>query len=103
MKIVPVAEVKADLGVYLDVCATEGPVIITRDGKAVALLLAPLDDADLERLVLARSPRFQALLAQSRQSIQAGKGLSGTEFWEAVRQRNHRQTGPGVGSVDTAD
>jgi len=102
MKIVPVAEVKADLSVYLDVCATEGPVIITRDGKAVALLLAPLDDADLERLVLARSPRFQALLDKSRQSIQAGKGLSRAEFWEAVRQRNHPQTGPEVVSVDTA-
>jgi len=60
----------------------------------------PLDDDDLERLVLARSPRFQALLDKSRQSIQAGKGLSRAEFWEAVRQR-HQQTGQGSASVDT--
>ena len=101
MKIVPVAEMKADFSVYLDVCATEGPVIITREGKAVAVLLAPLDDDDLERLILARSPRFQALLDQSRQSIQAGKGLSRAEFWEAVRQRQ-QQTGQGAVLVDTA-
>jgi prevent-host-death family protein len=101
MKIVPVAEMKADFSVYLDVCATEGPVIITREGKVVAVLLAPLDDDDLERLVLARSPRFQALLDQSRQSIQAGKGLSRAEFWEAVRQRQ-QQPGQGAVSVDMA-
>jgi prevent-host-death family protein len=88
MKIVPVAEVKADLSGYVDACATEGPVIITRDGRAVAVLLAPWDDEDLERLVLARSPRFRALLDQSRQSIKAGQGLSRAEFWEAVRQRS---------------
>lgn len=101
MKMVPVAEMKADFSVYLDVCATEGPVVITRDGKAVAVLLAPLDDDDLERLVLARSPRFQALLDQSRQSIQAGKGLSRAEFWEAVRQW-YQQTEQGAIPVDPA-
>jgi hypothetical protein len=41
---------------------TEGPIIITRNGKAVAVLLAPVDDDDRENLILARSPRFKALL-----------------------------------------
>lgn len=100
MNVVSVAEMKADWSAYLDVCTTEGPLIITKDGKAIAVLLAPRDDDDLERLVLARSPRFQALLDKSRQSIQAGKGLSREEFWEAVRQR-HRQTRRGSVSVDT--
>ena len=102
MKIVPVAEVKADLSVYLDICAAEGPVIITRGGKAVAVLLAPLDDDDLERLVLARSPRFQALLGKSRRSIQAGHGLSRAEFWEAVRQRNRQQADQQTVSAEAA-
>ena len=87
MKIAPLADVKARLSAYLDQAASEGPIIITRNGKAVAVLIAPKDDDDLERLVLSRSPRFQALLDRSRKSIQAGQGLTADDFWRTVRQR----------------
>jgi len=87
MRIAPLADVKARLSAYLDDCGVEGPVVITRNGKAAAVLLVPFDDEDLERLMLARSPRFQALLERSRQSIKEGKGLSEKSFWEAVRKR----------------
>ena len=87
MRIAPLADVKARLSAYLDQCGVEGPLVITRNGKAVAVLVVPQDDDDLERLVLARSPRLQALLNRSRQSIQQGKGLSEKAFWEAVRKR----------------
>jgi hypothetical protein len=43
-----------------------------------------------EEGLLARSPRFRALLDKSRQSIQAGKGVSAPDFWEAVAER-HKQ------------
>ena len=88
MKIAPLADVKARLSAYLDEVEAQGPVIITRNGRAVAVLIAPADDEDLESLILARSPRFQALLNKSRQSIKAGKGLSSNEFWKAVKQRS---------------
>lgn len=91
MKIAPLADVKARLSAYLDQCESEGPIVITRNGKAVAVLLAPTDDEDLERLLLARSPRFQALLKRSRQSIKEGKGLSESEFWKAVRDRARKR------------
>jgi prevent-host-death family protein len=87
MRIAPVAHVKARLSAYLDECGIEGPVVITRNGKAVAVLLVPYDDDDLERLMLGRSPRFQALLNRSRQAIKKGKGLSEEAFWKAVRER----------------
>ena len=87
MRIAPLADVKARLSAYLDECGDEGPLVITRNGKAVAVLLVPYDDDDLERLMLSRSPRFQALLNRSRQSIEDGKGLSEETFWEAVRKR----------------
>jgi len=87
MRIAPLADVKARLSAYLDECGVEGPLVITRNGKAAAVLLVPEDDDDLERLMLARSPRFQALLNRSRQSIKEGKGLSETDFWKAVRKR----------------
>lgn len=43
-----------------------------------------------QNLILARSPRFQGLLERSRQSIQAGKGLSRDEFWQAVAERDQQ-------------
>ncbi len=88
MKIAPVADVKARLSAYLEECETEGPVVITRNGKAVAVLVAPASDQDLERLVLSRSPRFQALMNKSRRSIRAGRGLSSDAFWKAVARRH---------------
>ena len=87
MRIAPLADVKARLSAYLDECGVEGPVVITRNGKPVAVLVAPYDDDDLERLMLGRSPRFQALLNRSRKSIKEGKRLSEKGFWEAVRKR----------------
>ncbi len=44
------------------------------------------------------SPRFQALLAQSRQSIQEGKGLSEEAFWAAVDERYRKKAVDSVGS-----
>jgi prevent-host-death family protein len=87
MKIASLADVKAKLSAYVQDAEAGGPVIITRNGKAVAVLLAPRDDDDLERLVLSRSPRFQALLDKSRASIKAGKGLLHKEFWKAVKEK----------------
>jgi prevent-host-death family protein len=93
MKIAALADVKAHLSAYVDECENEGPVIITRNGKAAAVLLAPKDDEDLERLMLAHSRRFQSLLNKSRRSIKAGKGVSHSEFWKTVVRR-HRTKRP---------
>src|SRR5205823_1313047 len=101
MRIAPLADVKARLSAYLDECGAEGPLVITRNGKAVAVVLVPHDDDDLERLLLGRSPRFQALLNRSRRSIQDGKGLSEKAFWDAVRKRARERKATGTGSRRT--
>ena len=41
MKIAPLAEVKAQFSAYIEQCETQGPIVITRNGKAVAVLSAP--------------------------------------------------------------
>lgn len=101
MRIAPLADVKARLSAYLDECGVEGPLVITRNGKAAAVLLVPEDDDDLERLMLARSPRFQTLLNRSRQSIKEGKGLSEADFWEAVRKRTQARKAAATASRRT--
>ena len=89
MRIASLAEVKAKLSAYLQEVETTGPVVITRNGRAVAVLLAPIDDDDLERLLLSRSPRFQSLLSKSRASIREGKGVAHDAFWRAAALRRH--------------
>jgi prevent-host-death family protein len=84
MKIALLADVKAQLSAYVEQAQNEGPIVITRNGKAVAVLIAPTDDDDLESLLLSRSPRLQAILHQSRQSIKTGRGLAADAFWETV-------------------
>jgi len=96
MRIAPLADVKARLSTYLAQCERFGPIVITRNGRPVAVLLTPHDDDDLERLILGRSPRFQALLSRSRESIRAGKGLSSSAFWKTVRQRHLRHKSPRI-------
>jgi len=87
MRIVSLAEVKAKLSAFLDEAASYGPVVITRNGRAVAVLLAPADDDDLERLLLSRSPRFRMLLTKARLRIQAGEGIGHAEFWKRATVR----------------
>jgi prevent-host-death family protein len=81
MKIAPVADVKAHLSAYLQSSA-EGPVVITRKGKSVAVILAVKDDDEVERLLLAYSPKFQRLVQTARQQIEQTGGLSHEAFWK---------------------
>src|SRR5258708_22062897 len=88
MKIASVADVKARLSAYLKE-SQEGPVIVTRNGKAVAVLLAVTDEDELERLVLAHSPKFQALLDKSRRQIEETGGIPQDDFWRGGEAECH--------------
>src|SRR5437764_3501597 len=91
MKIASVADVKARLSAYLKE-SQQGPVVVTRNGKAVAVLLAVTDDDELERLVLAHSPKFQALLNKSRRQIEETGGIPHDVFWREVKAESRKNT-----------
>ena len=94
MKIASVADVKARLSAYLNE-TQEGPVIVTRNGKAVAVLLGVTDEDELERLVLAHSRKFQALLDKSRRQIEETGGIPHDVFWREVAAKNPEDAGKG--------
>jgi prevent-host-death family protein len=94
MKIASVADVKARLSAYLKE-SQEGPVVVTRNGKAVAVLLAVTDDDELERLVLAHSPKFQALLDKSRRQIEETGGIPHEQFWQEVEAESREDARKG--------
>jgi prevent-host-death family protein len=83
MKIAPVADVKARFSAYLKE-SEEGPVIVTRNGRPVAVLISMEDEGELERIILAYSPKFQTLLERSKNQIQDRGGISHKDFWKEV-------------------
>jgi len=85
MKIVPLAEVKASLSNFVE-AARSGPVVITKNGRAAAILLAVTDDDELERLLLAHSPKLRRILKKSAKSIRAGHGISHEDFWSEMAE-----------------
>jgi prevent-host-death family protein len=80
MKIASVADVKAKFSAYLK-ASEGGPVVVTRNGKPVAVLLSVQDDEEIEGLLVAYSPRIRAVLDQSREQIRKGKSVGHEEFW----------------------
>ena len=85
MKIAPVADVKARLSAYLKMCA-EGPIVVTKNGRPAAVLVAVSDEEELERLILGHTPRFTALLGAAERRIKKGRGVKHAAFWKAVRK-----------------
>ena len=81
MNIAPLGEVKAKFSAYVKK-AQEGPIIVTKNGRPVVLMLRIKDDDDLERLLLANSPRFQAMLDAAEERIRRTGGLSHAAVWE---------------------
>ena len=83
MKIASVAEIKSQFSAFLK--ATEsGPIVVTRNGRPVAVIVGVQDEDEIERLLMAYSPRLQAILEKSRKQIRAGESLNHEEFWDKV-------------------
>jgi len=61
MKIATIAEVKAQFSAFVNASAG-GPVVVTRNGKPVAVLVGVEDEDEIERLLMAYSPRLRAIL-----------------------------------------
>lgn len=84
MKIASVAEIKSQFSSFLKASEAE-PVVVTRNGKAVAVIVGVRDEEEIERLLMAYSPQLQAILETSRKQIREGDVLSHEEFWAEVK------------------
>ena len=83
MRIASVADVKAKFSGYLKL-SERGPVIVTRNGKPVAVILSITDEDEIERLALAYSPKFQGILELAEAQIREGKAIAHRDFWREV-------------------
>lgn len=79
MKIAPLAEVKDRFSAYIDE-SRESPIVVTRNGRPVAMLIAIEQEDDLDSLLLVHNPRFLQLLEEARQRVRVTGGISLAEF-----------------------
>ena len=87
MKIASMAKVKSQFNAFVK-ASEDGPVVVTRNGKPVAVLLGVQDEDEIERLVLAYSPRLRAILDKGFQEICEGKGISSEDFWRQMEEES---------------
>jgi prevent-host-death family protein len=80
MRIASVAEVKSQLSAFLK-ASEGGPVVVTRNGRPVAVIVGVQDEDEIERLLMAYSPHLRAILDRSRKQFREGKWLSESAFW----------------------
>ena len=93
MKIASVAEIKSQFSSFLK-ASEAGPIVVIRNGRAVAVIVGVHDEDEIERLLMAYSPRLQAILEASRKQIREGDVLSHDEFWRKVEaSRRGRRSG----------
>ena len=83
MTIAPLAEVKDRFSAYVDE-SHESPIIVTRNGRPVAMIIAIEDQDDLDRLVLVHDQRFLRLLEEARQRVRVTGGVSLAETRQQV-------------------
>ena len=78
MKTLDMSKATAPLAVYARDVSRE-PVIVTVEGKPVAVLLA-IENADLETVTLSTHPQFLALIERSRVRQKSEGGISSKEL-----------------------
>ncbi|MBO1347905.1 MAG: type II toxin-antitoxin system Phd/YefM family antitoxin [Hormoscilla sp. GUM202] len=85
MKIVSIAEIKANLEDYLKSPPNE-PIAIVEGDRPIAAMSLIVDPEDLERFLLANNWKFNQILEESRRSLQEEGGIKQDDFWQLVEQ-----------------
>jgi PHD/YefM family antitoxin component YafN of YafNO toxin-antitoxin module len=87
VKVATQKEVAADFAGYVK-ATKQGPVIVTDNGKPVAVLLRSEGEDDLERLLMGHSPKLQSILEAARKRFREGRGIPHETFWKEVEAAN---------------
>src|SRR5438477_9048665 len=70
---------------YLE-ASREQPVLITRNGKPVAVLLAVHDKAEAEQLAADHSRSLRSIFEEAHEQIQKEGAIPHDQFWQHVEQ-----------------
>ncbi len=83
IKRVPLSRATDELTAFIEKRETQ-PLVLTQNGKMVAVVYQCATEDDLVHLSWARSPRLREIIAQRESELQAGKGIPHDEFWRQL-------------------
>jgi hypothetical protein len=69
-------------------------VLITRNGKPVAVLLGVQNEAEAEELAVDRSRSLRSIFKVAHEQIRKGGGIPHDQFWPGGRAIATHQSGP---------
>ena len=94
MKIESLREVKNNFSEVIDSLPKTGPVVVTKNGRSAALLIAVDENTDLEALILSNSKRFWDLFdraaAGKRTPIEALPDAEDDKAWKRLAGRKRK-------------
>ena len=85
MKTASAAKIAARFNEYLE-ASRQQPVLITRNGKPVAVLLAVQDKAEAEQLASGRLRSLRSIFEEAHEQLEKEGGIPHDQFWREVEQ-----------------
>jgi prevent-host-death family protein len=80
---VSITDLKAKFSSYIK-ASKPSPVVITKNGKPVAVLLSIQEEEELGHLLMAYSPKLQRILQVAEKQIREEKGIKHEDFWAEI-------------------
>ena len=90
MKVASIREIESKFSDFVTASGAT-PVVVTRDGRPVAVLVGIEDEDDMERLLMGCSQQLRAILDRSRLQLQDGRGIPSDDFWKRAESRASAQ------------
>ncbi|HJT31803.1 MAG TPA: type II toxin-antitoxin system Phd/YefM family antitoxin [Pirellulales bacterium] len=83
MKVASQQQVAANFAEYVK-ASQKGPVVVTKNGEPVAVLLKAKGKDDVERLLMGHSAKLQSILQAARERFAEGHGIPHETFWKEM-------------------
>jgi len=88
MKAAPITQIRTKFDAYSDACREE-PVLVTKEGKMIAVLVSVANEDELKRLLPAANPaELRNILDTGKQQIMEGRGIRHEDFWQEMEAEN---------------
>jgi prevent-host-death family protein len=93
VKAVSAAKVSAQFDDYL-AASREQPVLVTQNGKPIAVLLAVETKAEAEQAALGRRRSLRAVFQEAHEQLQKRGGIPHEQFWKQVEESRRAKPSP---------
>jgi prevent-host-death family protein len=93
MKTVSAAKVAAHFDEYLE-ASRDQAVLVTRNGKPVAVLLAVQDKAEAKQLARSRPRSLRSVFMGAHEQLEKDGGIPRDQFWHEIEQSRDAKRPP---------